>query len=348
MISKDTIKFCLVASLLWSSASVAADAPPLLKAPIRPSIPTVSGYLGLYAGWSSAELEGALSPFDPFATFKDTLHVFGGHGRVNIWTMPGALVQLDVEAEGTTGFDLMVFGANASRGGRLHGIIGGHFSIADPERYSAGVLAAVIGADSFFAPGSVLTGSNAFGLLGLEGQSYLGNLTLYGQGGYGMRISGPEFTFPAGSGLDGMTVNNGADSFRFVRGIVRYYLTPIDKLEGEIGYASLKYDVLPFLSQSGKVLNWGATYEHRIANTPWSWYAEYAGFRKEVDWFEPTAGDNKVKTTEHIGMIGLRAHFNHPDLISQERYGARYDMPKFIRSLPWAGVFTQPTAVVIP
>jgi hypothetical protein len=285
--------------------------------------PMVSGYLGLYGGasWAKLGLEFCESGFGCFNfSAKDTLFVYGGHGRVNIWTSPNAILQLDAEVEGTSGFKPE---SDFNYGGRLSGVIGGHYSFVDPNRYSAGVLAGVIGNSNFEG------GSSTLGLIGLEGQSYLGNSTLYGQAGYAHEFSGPSFG----------PFSVGPDNLWFVRGVARHYWTPNDKLEAEIGYARLRYDTISdgiFSNRrKGDILNWGASYEHMVSGRPWSWYIEYAGYRhttkNSVDPFFTAT----TRMTEHIAMVGIRLHLNQPSLQSQERTGARYDMPKFIRALPW-------------
>ena len=104
--------------------------------------------------------------------------------------------------------------------------------------------------------------------------------------------------------------------------MVRYFATPNDKLQAEFGYAkgSTYRD-----ETKTKIATWGASFEHRF-NGPVALTASYDGFRYQLV--------SSVK--EHTFKGGVRFYFDNGSLLSQDRSGATFEMPKFQRTLPWS------------
>jgi hypothetical protein len=297
----------VLASAGWSGAS-GGDLP--LKAPDATAIPPISGHVSIYGGGSHSALKGN---FD----VNDTPHIYGGDGRVNIWLSPVTSIQLDAGAEGSTGFAF----DGIDLGGRVAGTVGGHWTWRAPQAYALGVFGAVVGAN-----GLAFNGASTHGLIGVEGQGYLGNLTLYPQAGYIGRISGPEV------GAYRMSPDDGW----FARMQGRYFFTPNDKVTAEVGWTHLNHELSPGISGGYDILNWGISYEHRLGTSPWSLYVEYAGFRNEAAGWSSSSSLNGNKITENMVLLGVRANFGDATLLSQDRGGATFNLPKFSRAISWS------------
>jgi hypothetical protein len=289
----------IATALAMTGSAVAADMAPVFKAAPE-AAPDVSGYLSVYTGgtrWDSG-----------FFETKDTAFVFGGEGRLNYWWSRGLSMQLDVETEATTSINLS--GSN-NWDGRVHGLIGGHWTWRDPNSHAVGFFGALTSANNLD-----ISGQMVHGIIGLEAQKYLGNLTLYGQGGWAGRISGSDFFEP--------------DSMWFVRFVGRYFITPNDKIQGEIGYA--EGDTFNTPGEKSSILNWGASYQHRFSSTPFAISFEYAGFQHEAK------NCTSFRTREDIFTVKLSMFFNERTLLFNDRNGATLDQPKFPRALPWSEV----------
>jgi hypothetical protein len=285
---------------------------PVYKAAPADVPPMVSGYLGLY--WGSDRWSDGLTT-DNFLTprTRGTAFVYGGEGRLNYWLASGMSLQVDVEAEATTRFK-GARGFTNDDDGRLSGVFGGHWSWRN-QQYLFGAFGALAYANNMGEEGSM-----NHGIAGVEGQLYLGNITLYGQAGGAWAFGSPA---------------TGEDIPRdlwFLRGVGRWFATPNDKLQGEVGYARMGNEVVSSgntTSHDGNIFNWGASYEHRFA-VPISIFAEYAGSRF-------TGGHGcKNRPTDNVIKVGAKFYFNQNTLFANDRNGATLDMPKFPKSLPWA------------
>ena len=286
-----------VAAFAFAGGAWAADLP-VKAAPAAQQ--TVSGYLGMYVGGSWWDW-GYNDPS------SGSNAVFGGESRVNVWWSPNWSTQFDIEGEATS----RVPTNGNMQGGAIHGLLGGHLAWRDPNSYALGVLAAAIAQDSLYWNYNWAV----HGLFGVEGQRYIGNFTLYGQAGLLHR-----FTY---DNYDPWTV---PQYLWFVRGVGRYFFTPNDKLQAEVGYASGKND---FQDSTQTIWNWGALWEHKFAG-PFSGFLEYAGWRYN-DTDTPT-----YTVTSHNFLVGAKVYFGQPTLLANDRNGATFDMPKFIRALPWS------------
>src|SRR5262249_1101571 len=150
-------------------------------------------------------------------------------------------------------------------------------------------------------------------LMGGEGQIYLGNTTLYAQGGYLSRISGSDESEPK--------------HLWFARGVGRYFFTLNDKVQAEIGYPRGPAFHCS-AACTAKIITWGALYEHKFSG-PFAVYAEYSGFDYRMD---PTFSPAR----EHMFMIGGKVYIGQDTLQRNDRNGTTLDMPKFIRALAWS------------
>jgi hypothetical protein len=283
---------------LTTALMVGVAVPGTASAQSVPDMYQTSGVLGVFGGVTSVdsnEFPGGDS------------WLLGGEARVNIWLTERFSAQFDIVGE-TGKFD--EDGVSAET--RHNIATGGHLSWRYPEMYALGIFGGV-------AEGTILNneGNETRYFLGLEGQYYLNDFTLYGQAGFSDLISGDD-------GHAEMV-----DAW-FVRGVGRWFVTPNDKIEGEVGfyYAGDLQNSSP--NGPSRTYNWGALYEHQFASSPFSAYAEYNGLKREDD------SHDSNHTTEHIFLIGARINLQQPDLKTADRYGATFDLPDVIRTENWA------------
>ena len=290
---KLTLALAGAAVFAFAGGAQAADLP-LKAAPVAQQ--PISGYVGLYVGGTWWD--------ETYNPSSGNAFVFGGEGRLNYWVLPTLSVQIDMEAEATT--QIKINGGN-NVDGRIHGVIGGHVAWRNPSVGTLGAFGAFSGANNLDYQGQMV-----HGMIGVEGQRYFNMLTLYGQAGWAGRITGSDEYEP--------------QALWFVRGVGRYFLTPNDKIQVEIGYAD--GPEIYATDTRHHITNWGVLYEHKFSN-PFSAYVEYAGFNTE-------ATNDGYRATEHMVMVGLRAYLNQGTLLSNDRNGATFDLPKFVRALPWS------------
>jgi len=286
------------AAFAFSGGAPAADLP--VKVSAKAEVPKVSGVIGSFLGatWvSGEERDGSITN-----SVKSSQWIYGGEGRVNWWFAPNWSVQTDLEAEGT--------GQHQDSGdGRIMGTVGKHLTWRDPNRGALGIFGGYTMANLLHRNGSA---SRTF--FGGEGQLYLGNFTLYGQG--------------SGTWFHNGTNHAEWDDAWFIRGIARWFITPNDKLQGEVGYASGRNR-----ADQGdpNVVNWGVLYErNKFMATPFSAYIEYAGFKYK------DSSHVAAHVTENLVMVGMKIYFNHDTLLANDRTGATFDMPKFMRAQAWS------------
>jgi hypothetical protein len=287
-------------ALAFTGGAQAADLPvkaaPVVQQPI-------SGYLGSYIG---------LNTWDYNSYGSGSNAVFGGEGRVNWWLDRNWALQSDLEAEVTNGENTY---NTSTYEGRWNTLLGTHLAWRDPSRYAlGGFIAGEAHGGSYYG----YSASHGF-IYGAEGQYYLNNLTLYGQVGGYARISQNT---PSSSHYD--TPENGW----FIRGVGRYFFTPNDKLQAEIGWFDGRND---YQSTRQYVLNWGALWEHKFDMKPLSVYFEYAGFRLT----DSNYPSDTYAWTNHAFMFGAKLYLNQPTLLANDRNGATFDLPKFPKALPY-------------
>jgi hypothetical protein len=294
-----TLSLASASCLALTSSSDAADM--VLKAAAVEAAQPVSGYVELYSGWGNNKsndfFEFGNSSFDGWN--------LGGAGRATYWWSRGASIQLDVQGDGTSysGF---------RRDGRVseHSfLIGGHMSWRDP-RYLWGVFGAVgdaTGQDIFGIP------SYRHGIVGAEGQAYLGAFTLYGQIGYDTTI---------GNSLFGIV-----DSINawYLRGTVRYYLTANTRLEGTGLYA---WGTENFNGRFGPDQDFNiwmvrAKLEHKFSGSPFSAFVAYEFSRHE---FDNNNNFNNGKAENTKLTAGIRLGINEGTLQANDSRGTTLDI----------------------
>jgi hypothetical protein len=290
-------------AIVLSGAAQAADMPVKALAPAIAASP-LSAEFGSYVGFDS------MSHTSGGSSYNDTVGVWGGTARVNYWFAPNWRWQSDLEAEISSATK-----NSFTADGRVQGIMGSHLSYAN-QSYLFGVFAGTAGLNNLDDYGILVQG-----LFGVEAQVYLNNFTLYGQFGYTDAVSGSYNTCASGP--------CGERSW-FGRAVGRYFFTPNDKLQAEFGYAKGTYTGD---GDGSKDVTWGALYEHRFSDRPFSLYFEYAGLYNEN-----TCACDKYNGYEHQFMLGAKVYFGQGTLLQNDRNGTTLDMPtKLIRSIGWSG-----------
>jgi hypothetical protein len=313
----------LLASSALASPVFAADM--AVKAPERPAVAPISGYLEMEGGFSWMHNSGT-DPVDTL-TFSgdDRKWLFNGAGRVNWWFAPAMSAQFDVWG----GIDTFGRGKGAAGESQNVGVIansnlGLHVSYRMPEQYLVGVFGAIGGIGS---NANCCQGGAAFthGTLGLEGQWYSGPITLYGQGGVQTNLS------------DG---NSGGNyTAWFLRGEGRYYLDPNLRVSAWGMYAEGRtdsgYDFFPtgfvdelqFKMRHAAV---GVGVEKKLDASPLSLFARYRYAWTEFNGFTESGGitfdRNRGTTSDNQFTVGFRLYLNENTLRYNDRMGTTLDI----------------------
>lgn len=292
-------RILLSATALIAFSTVAVAADMPMKAAPQPDpTPLFSGYIGVWA-------ESAKVMEDSGAREKSG--GWGADARLNYWLNPAWSFQLDAEA------DELNHPGDVSSPPRRETLVVGHFDWRDPRVGSAGMFGGLVRPNDTNDRDSW----KSMGIIGLEGQRYFDSLTLYGQGGYLAQFNRTD-------DLDQ------ADKVWFARFAPRYFVTANDKLSGEIGYA--RGEMGDNQSDKMRIWNWAATYEHKFDAHPLSVFVQYSGGR-----LKSTENPSDM-ITEHTIVGGFRWYFNQGTLLANDRTGATYDTPGFIRYLPHVGI----------
>ena len=149
--------------------------------------------------------------------------------------------------------------------------------------------------------------------IGLEGQKYIDDTTVYGQVGY--------FDAEDDSNSDVMT------NASFVRGVVRHFLKDDEMISAEISYVDGEENNNSADDMNG--YSWAVRYQRGI-NGSLSGFVQYNGTNIEDQ-------DDSQDVEEHTLMVGLRLNFygHKTSLKSVDRHGATFDMPDVGRWTAW-------------
>jgi len=285
-----------------TTGGMAADLPDYVAPEAAaPDMQQVSGTVALFGAYTLADGDG----------FDGDGWLLGGDAKANVWLTPSVSTQFDLRGE--AGRYSEDDGGGTQSESRVNFTAGGHLTWRNPEMYALGVFGGISG-------GSILdeVGDETRYFIGLEGQYYLNDITLYGQVGFSDIVEGDDD-------------HSEMTEAWFARGVARWFVTANDKIEGEFGYY-YSDDIVTGGQGPVTNYNWGALYEHRFMTSPFSAYVEYDGLSRDDD----SHGDDGV--VEHIFMVGARIHFGQPDLKTADRYGATLDLPDVIRTENWADI----------
>lgn len=246
----------------------------------------------------------------------DHQFVSGVTGRLSLPLGDNLSLQTDVEVE---------YSSTALTDGRqddmfAHSFLaGGHISWRDPNAGLFGGFAAFGGGASDDNGGDGPR-NFSFYAVGGEGQFYADNFTFYGQGGY---IDGAsDAALPV---IDSDALR---DAF-FGRGVVRWFMDPDSRLQGEIAYVD--GDVDEGDPSGMTIVEWGVRYDTVIRDLPIlgdkSVFIGYRGAHFDKD----DASDDEAEFTDHTVMVGFTHRFGTQSIQETDRYGATLDLPNFGR-----------------
>ncbi|SFK20336.1 hypothetical protein SAMN04488518_1038 [Pseudovibrio ascidiaceicola] len=185
-----------------------------------------------------------------------------------------------------------------------------HFAYKDPQQGLFGVFAGggatVDGGDD--------TSNKTFQFIGLEGQYYLQDITLFSQAGF---LDGDDDQYE--------TIDNGL----FARGGASYYFTPNTKLTGSLSYVTGdRYNRPgPSDARDGEVniFSWGAEFKQSFTALPVGLSASYNGHDFQIK------GDESDEPTVHEFRFGAFFQFGTTTLQENDRTAAGSDLPELKR-----------------
>ncbi|MGB5215469.1 MAG: hypothetical protein WBN88_17705 [Anderseniella sp.] len=233
----------------------------------------------------------------------DTVLTTGGAGRLSLPLGDNLSIQNDVKYEYNSLANDDIFTTAGPRYSYQGAV---HLSWRDPASGLFGAFGGMGTAN--FGP----NGSTDHRFVGGEGQVYLDNVTLYGQGGY------VDFEVADGFGA-------GLDDGLFVRGVLRWFVSNDSRIQLEGTYINADYDIAVPDFEAFSV---GARYDFSLMGMPiigdTPVYIAYRGtFRDGC-----LVGDD---VDDHTFMIGTSYSFSG-DLITVDRQGATLDTPDFNHS----------------
>jgi hypothetical protein len=178
-----------------------------------------------------------------------------------------------------------------------------HLNMRDPDAYLFGAFA---GAGQSFDDGDNDDDPVGFWFVGVEGQKYLGKLTLGSQIGY------------VGSDENN---NESIDDAWFARATAGYYFTENTKLSGDFAFfTGERRNGNP--KGTMDVLSWGARVDHFSSEYPVGMFLAYNGFDYEGD----RASDESDAPVVHEVRIGASLMLGASSLMENDRRGAGADL----------------------
>lgn len=266
----------------------------------------VSGVVESWNGYTFISDEGgANANFDPDGYLSSGLS-----GRFSLPLGENLSIQMDGDLEYTEN----AFDDPSGDGFKYSAQFGSHLTYRDPSAGAFGVFGA-FGASHYSRP------HVDFHAVGGEAQLYLGDLTFYVQGGV-------LDTGDAGS-FDEDAFNNAM----FGRGVVRWFMTPDSRLQGEISYADGDQDTGGGAPFEMSIIEWKVRYDTvlmglpLIGDTPV--FVGYCGARFDNEGAGPNIDDGQF--TEHTIMVGTSYSFGGNSMREFDRVGATLDLPSFGR-----------------
>jgi hypothetical protein len=269
-----------------------------------------SGTVELGAGGAFADCTEDGDPCEDEDFDADAYPYLVGAGRASIPIGDNVSVQIDAEGWATFTDRGGVDNDDGQGEDNLQTSFSGavHGTWRDPSSGAAGVFAQA---------GSSNGGEDenaTFWLVGAEAQAYLGDVTLYGQGGY----------FEADDETEDDVIT---DAF-FLRGVGRWFLNPRTRLQGEFSWVTGDENIGPG-DDPGSDYNgysWGVRVDRILTGHPISLFAAYDGLYMALD-AAPGSSDDDGDLMEHRFLVGATFHFNVDDLIAQDRRGVTLDTP---------------------
>lgn len=193
--------------------------------------------------------------------------------------------------------------------------IGAHFLVRDGSSYQVGIFGGATMANIHDNGGELWHG----GIVGVEGQLYFNNVTLWSQVGYSGFVEGLEYS----------QWHDDIYTPVQVRGGLRYFLTPDTKIGFSGGYETGKL-INSENSTSAKrsSYSWGADIEHlvRLGSVPTSLFVKYKGTYMPGAGLDSLGAISFNKQTSQSIMAGVSFKLGTSSLIEQDRHGANTDI----------------------
>ena len=279
--------------------------------------------VGGYGGYLNSDLTNSginqQFPNDDVPLLDAEAFLVGIDAFWNGWHGDNFATQLDFNAQmtGALAYDP----ADPTSGQWINGAV--HVAYRNPEEFAVGAFGAAQRAAYHY---------DALGmaLVGIEGQAYLDNLTIYLQGGI-------TYTSPAEPGF-----YNYRDygSFAFVRGVLRYFLTDNLKLSAEGTYGEGEIGYYTFSGQNGNdPVHDGAVVpgkfamarvgiDYRPDDGDASFFAAY-----EASYLTQTWDGVTRSSLDQRLLAGVKVDFGAETLKARDREGVTWDVPNIVGAI---------------
>lgn len=284
----------LGAALSITSMAHAAD--------VASNTPSYSGLIEAYAAYDMPK--GDMPEFGDNGIDDDRKNnpIMGGFSAVNLPMSDGLSAQMDLSGrtmfvssdEDTVESELVT--------SALHSTL--HIS-GRSDMYLLGAMGG-IGRVSFHDDNS-----STFWFAGAEYQAYLGNATLYLQGGYLDSTQAEE-----------NTTDTLQDAY-FVRGMTRFYVGDTTRLTTQVAYAAGESDTSENI-EDASVLAWGVRADQQLSDSPASLFLAYSGAN-----YRGGVSDCKSDWYDHRVMLGVSFAFGGTSMMANDRQGVALDTPDF-------------------
>ena len=254
-------------------------------------------------------------------------YLVGAEGFFNHWASDDWALQVDAYARRygpAERYDASVVSSNQFSAAA-------HLAYRDPDRYALAAFASgQIVSESWQGGGP---GDSTFvGLLGVEGQAYFGDVTLYGQAGV---VFDPPYVAESGASWTDY------GDFGFVRGVIRYFPTENLRLSAEALYARGTIDhymfgVPPLLAVADAELMSGRV---DVTWRPDDGTASYFA-ALEAGLHGQTLFDVTRETTQARVLVGASFDFGAETLKARDRKGVTFDLPHIADLLGQGGTIS--------
>lgn len=241
-----------------------------VPAPEAEAVHRISGDLAFYAGFGS--WSGGDEDDKSFNSFP-----LGGQARANVWIRPNISAQFDFSGENGWTSDDEDNECKSCNYSVLNGAV--HLSHRNMD-YLMGAFASV-GYNGWWG--------ERFGTLGVEGQTNLGPVRVYGQGGYTTDLT-----------------DGGQTSAWYIHGEGRYFVNPNLAIAANVGFADTEE-----YGTDINVLRWGADIEGKLNDSPFGAFLSYQGSREDEEGHDEAF-------VQHTVLGGIKLHFNNDDLESAD------------------------------
>ena len=224
-----------------------------------------------------------------------------------------AMTALQIDASSEAALNMLSAEKSASFMGASQ--IGAHFLVRDGSSYQVGIFGGATMANIHDDGGELWHG----GIVGVEGQLYFNNVTLWSQVGYAGFVEGLEYS----------QFHDDIYTPVQLRGGLRYFVSPDTKIGLSAGYETGTL-INSNSSTSTKRSNytWGDDIERlvHLGTVPASLFVKYTGTYMPSAGLDSSGTVNYNKQTSQSVMAGVSFKLGTTSLIEQDRHGANTDI----------------------